>query len=555
MLNDKQLNKSGFTIVELLVVIVVIGILAAITVVSYTNISGRAVVALLKSDLTNNANLIKLYSVEYGAFPSALDGSSCPTTPNSDTKYCLKQSSGTTLTYYGSGTYFVMIATNRGISYQISEGGLFKQVANVNFPILTGNSVSSITSSTANLSSFILGGGGSTVTSNGICWGTTPNPTSNCSTSTIGDLTAMSTPSIPGNVNPLFIRISPDGKTAYSASNPATGRINIYTRDTSTGILTYSSNITVGTTAYDIAISPDSKNLYLTSLNTANLIYTFNRNISDGTLTANGSIATGTNPESIVISPDGAYLYVANMTTSSISMYSRNTSTGVLASIGTATTGLNFPYGMAISPDGSYIYASNTSGSKIAMFSRNSGNGLLTSTGVISGSGSYRVVISADGSSLYTANLQNDSISMFSRNISTGALTALATPTIATTQPYDITISPDGTSVYVVNGTGVTSMFSRETSTGALSAMANATIGAGTSPMSITVSADGLSVYATADDADLIYMYNRNNSLPTGSFTKSTAGLPAGTTIYYRGFATNSYGTTYTDDSTFVTLP
>jgi len=32
-------NSSGFTIVELLVVIVIIGILAAITIVSYTGIS------------------------------------------------------------------------------------------------------------------------------------------------------------------------------------------------------------------------------------------------------------------------------------------------------------------------------------------------------------------------------------------------------------------------------------------------------------------------------------------------------------------------------------
>jgi general secretion pathway protein G len=35
-------NQLGFTIVELLVVIVVIGILAAITIVSYTGITAKA---------------------------------------------------------------------------------------------------------------------------------------------------------------------------------------------------------------------------------------------------------------------------------------------------------------------------------------------------------------------------------------------------------------------------------------------------------------------------------------------------------------------------------
>lgn len=35
-------NKNGFTIVELLIVIVVIGILAAITIVAYNGIQNRA---------------------------------------------------------------------------------------------------------------------------------------------------------------------------------------------------------------------------------------------------------------------------------------------------------------------------------------------------------------------------------------------------------------------------------------------------------------------------------------------------------------------------------
>ena len=59
----------GFTIVELLVVIVVIGILAAITIVSYTGISQRARDATLKSDLTNASTQVQLDYVTNGVYP------------------------------------------------------------------------------------------------------------------------------------------------------------------------------------------------------------------------------------------------------------------------------------------------------------------------------------------------------------------------------------------------------------------------------------------------------------------------------------------------------
>ena len=52
--------QSGFTIVELLVVIVVIGILAAITIVSYTGIVKKATIASLNSSLDGASKQLKL---------------------------------------------------------------------------------------------------------------------------------------------------------------------------------------------------------------------------------------------------------------------------------------------------------------------------------------------------------------------------------------------------------------------------------------------------------------------------------------------------------------
>ena len=44
------MRKAGFTIVELLIVIVIIGILAAITIVAYNGIQQRAQAATVQSD-------------------------------------------------------------------------------------------------------------------------------------------------------------------------------------------------------------------------------------------------------------------------------------------------------------------------------------------------------------------------------------------------------------------------------------------------------------------------------------------------------------------------
>lgn len=61
----KQKRQSGFTIVELLIVIVVIGILAAITIVSFNGVQNRANDAAVKSDLANTAKVFRMYAAEH----------------------------------------------------------------------------------------------------------------------------------------------------------------------------------------------------------------------------------------------------------------------------------------------------------------------------------------------------------------------------------------------------------------------------------------------------------------------------------------------------------
>lgn len=116
--------KSGFTIVELLVVIVVIGILVAITLVSYVGISSKATVSSLQSDLTNSAQQIQLYYVDHGVYPTSLDVNGCPTEPFVDANYCLKTSPGTSYSITANNTnpsVFCLTATKSGQTYNIDK--------------------------------------------------------------------------------------------------------------------------------------------------------------------------------------------------------------------------------------------------------------------------------------------------------------------------------------------------------------------------------------------------------------------------------------------------
>lgn len=63
-------RQAGFTIVELLIVIVVIAILATISVVAYSGIQNRANDSAVQSDLSNLAKKIQLAAADTGEFPA-----------------------------------------------------------------------------------------------------------------------------------------------------------------------------------------------------------------------------------------------------------------------------------------------------------------------------------------------------------------------------------------------------------------------------------------------------------------------------------------------------
>ena len=64
-------TKTGFTIVELLIVIVVIGILAAITIVAFNGVQARAKDSTRSNDLTAIQKALELYKTDNGTYPNA----------------------------------------------------------------------------------------------------------------------------------------------------------------------------------------------------------------------------------------------------------------------------------------------------------------------------------------------------------------------------------------------------------------------------------------------------------------------------------------------------
>ncbi len=115
-------KQSAFTIVELLIVIVVIAILAAISIVAYNGITGQAKIAVLKSDLSSSSNQLELYHANYESYPTTLDSNNCPTAPVADTNRCLEASAGNTFTYTSDGTTFSLTETNAdGTAYNVTS--------------------------------------------------------------------------------------------------------------------------------------------------------------------------------------------------------------------------------------------------------------------------------------------------------------------------------------------------------------------------------------------------------------------------------------------------
>jgi len=110
-------KQAGFTIIELLVVIVILGILFAIGIVSYDGMIERANIASLQEDLDTASKQIKVYKIDNYAYPGSINDCPTPSAGN----ICVETSSDNTLSYSANNSAdtksFRLTASNDGVSY------------------------------------------------------------------------------------------------------------------------------------------------------------------------------------------------------------------------------------------------------------------------------------------------------------------------------------------------------------------------------------------------------------------------------------------------------
>ena len=81
MVRNMHSKRSAFTLVELLIVIIIIAVLAAIAIPKFANQSQRSKESALRAELSLIRNAVELFKNDCGSFPGALDdlaGASAP---------------------------------------------------------------------------------------------------------------------------------------------------------------------------------------------------------------------------------------------------------------------------------------------------------------------------------------------------------------------------------------------------------------------------------------------------------------------------------------------
>jgi prepilin-type N-terminal cleavage/methylation domain-containing protein len=125
-LRDLVAGDGGFTLLETLAVMVIVGLLAAITVPQISKWREKAYVTSIKTDARNVASAIEAAYVDDQVYPATATSATTPSLLQLQANIGVKLSDGNTLTSYtNNGTSFTFVITSSKVAATGQDVGTY----------------------------------------------------------------------------------------------------------------------------------------------------------------------------------------------------------------------------------------------------------------------------------------------------------------------------------------------------------------------------------------------------------------------------------------------